>query len=62
MLSEFEEAMLKKLLEKRGDILSLEDAMQCPTCGQTNFNIVECEVYCRACKQCVDPSMEIEEE
>jgi len=62
MLSEFEEALFAKLTLKRGDRLSLADSMQCPSCGKTEFNIVECEVYCRSCKQCVDPSMEIEEE
>ena len=62
MLSEFEEALFRKLTERRGDRLSLADAMQCPSCGETEFNIVECEVYCMACEQCVDPSMEIEEE
>jgi len=62
MLSEFEEHLFAKLELKKGNKESLEDAMSCPTCGETEFNIVECEVYCRNCEQCVDPSMEIEEE
>ena len=62
MLSEFEKHLFAKLALKKGEREDAEELMSCPSCSNSEFVIIDCEVYCSVCQQCVDPSLEIEEE